>query len=182
MELNKKWVALFSHSGTEIADIIKTFKSPDWIFTNQRDVNKINKELHDKHVVKCVHSVIMQAIKEISTNLPEEKIIVTLHGYMRIIPKEIIDLPNVEIYNVHPGDITTYPELRGADPQKKALELNLPTTGVVIHKVDEGVDTGAILMQSNIMIHIGDTEESLTNRLRDESIVLWKLFLLEVLN
>lgn len=180
--MNKKWVALFSHSGTEIADIIKTFKSPDWIFTNQRDVNKINKELHDKHVVKCVHSVIMQAIKEISASLPEEKIIVTLHGYMRIIPKEIIDLPNVEIYNVHPGDITTYPELRGADPQKKALELKLPSTGVVIHIVDEGVDTGPVLLQSNIMIDSGSTVESLTDELRNESIALWQIFLTEVLN
>lgn len=171
------WIALFSHSGAELSWVIKGLDDiePFAIFTNQTDRNKIVDDLRD-NVVIASHPEIMDEIMTIAKNTDRD-IIITLNGYMRIIPPEIINLPNVKIYNVHPGDIITYPELRGADPQQKALDLKLPSTGVVIHEVDEGVDTGPILSLVKYNINQYISIDTLIADLRVISIKMWIEFL-----
>jgi len=86
-----------------------------------------------------------------------------LMGWMRIIPPEICNCLNM--YNLHPGDIFVYPELRGKDPQEKALKLGLKNTGVVIHRVVPEVDSGEIILRRTLWIENNETLDSLTNKL-----------------
>jgi folate-dependent phosphoribosylglycinamide formyltransferase PurN len=74
-----------------------------------------------------------------------ENPLITLHGWLRIVPEEIAD--QYEIFNGHPGLITLYPDLKGKDPQEKAFEANYKTIGSVIHKVTAGVDEGPVVME-----------------------------------
>lgn len=74
-----------------------------------------------------------------------------LMGYMRVIPEEIC--AEYKIYNLHPGDIVKFPELKGKDPQEKAYRLELPSTGVVIHKATKDVDCGEIMYRRECKIN-----------------------------
>src|SRR5574343_640449 len=86
--------------------------------------------------------------------------IIILSGYLRVLPPELCSM--FEIYNAHPGDIVQHPELKGLDPQKKAIELRLTTTGVVIHEVTLEIDSGKIIARLVSPIRTEDTEESLS--------------------
>lgn len=184
----KIWIPLFSQTGTELLHllnmILSTTPVQGLIYSNNLK-GEINPILLEQYPVKVMkHDSIMQEIKFQSEQFTDHEIIVTLHGYLRIIPKEIVDLPNVKIYNSHPGDIVKYPELRGLDPQKKAWDLNLNSTGVVLHQVDEGVDTGPIIMKGTLNGPIRvlyKSEEKLIEALRFVSIQLWNSHLRSIL-
>lgn len=174
------WIPLYSHSGTEVEELIKTAPTlPYAIFSNQKQKKKVHAGIRPLTEFLS-HPDIMEEIMNLA-NATDKQIVITLHGYMRIIPPEIINLPHVKIYNVHPGDIVKYPELRGADPQKKALELKLPTTGVIIHEVDEGVDTGKVVMRNLYSIDPLIELDQLVQDLRKRSIAMWSSFLKDIL-
>lgn len=177
--MDKHWIALYSHSGTELLKVYQHAPQlPLAVFSDQKDTAKINPGILPLTAL-AKHEEIMEEIKYIACNTTKE-VVITLHGYMRIIPSEIIDLPNVSIYNVHPGDIVNYPQLRGKDPQEKALELNLPATGVVIHRVDEGIDTGKIMMREVYLIRENNIGK-LVYDLRYIAINMWINFLGNIL-
>ena len=146
----KHWTALFSHTGSEIVNISRIMgRTPDVIGTNKPpgsdDIHagiEENIYLPNKPNVEDYRAVLRQDT------------IVTLHGYMRVIPPEICK--EYKMYNLHPGLITKYPELKGKDPQKQVFDNNYSkfnglkeydTVGCVIHKVSPGVDDGLILAE-----------------------------------
>lgn len=94
-----------------------------------------------------------------------------LMGWMRILPSEVCS--ELEILNCHPGLITKYPLLKGKDPQRRALELGLSFTGVVIHRVSPEVDSGEILLEEEILIENTDTEETLSLKLASLARQCW---------
>jgi methionyl-tRNA formyltransferase len=162
------WIALFSNSGTELAEVIeRTGTWPDIILLDKYRT-PIDKRITDK-VQHSSH----EDIKEYLKACPKDAL-VTMHGYLRVLPEECI---TDDTYNIHPGDIVKYPQLRGIHPQKKAIEEGLDSTGVVIHKVDAGVDTGEIQMLSVHSIKEGSDEASLIKELRDIGINMWVDFL-----
>lgn len=171
------WYALFSQSGTEIVEISKKLgRWPDIIFTNNKDKYGVHKELmHRSSVRRNTHNKIVADIENEASMWGAP--LITLHGYLRIMP----DLP-FEMYNGHPGDIVTYPMLKGKDPQKKALDLNLSTTGCVIHKVTPELDGGPIIKRQVYSITRDETELTLINNLRTLSIDMWVEFLKEKLD
>lgn len=177
-----KWVTFFSQSGSEIVALSKKLgRTPDVVITNNRppNVRQINPEL-----LKMVDTLFIipnkpdlldyARVLQESGVKPSETLI-TLHGWLRILPKEIIaEYPY--IFNGHPGLITKYPELKGKDPQMKAWNLDLNTSGCVIHQVTEGVDEGAVLRSKEIPIR-NLTLGQLFEKLHDTSIDLWVSFL-----
>lgn len=174
------WIAMFSQSGSEIVEISeKLGRYPDYIFTN----NKVKDTWHHKlqrhsAVIRDTHDKIISEIERtvgVFRQLRGEPLI-TLHGYLRIMP----NLP-YEMYNGHPGDVINYPELKGKDPQKKALALGLKSTGCIIHKVTEEVDGGEIVSYNQYDMKEDETLESLINNLRNLSIGMWVKFLEEKL-
>jgi len=162
------WIALFSNSGSEIAAIVKKLgKKPDIIYCDKRRV-----DWHDDIKNETFLSNHNNIVKMLS--IVPNKVLVTLHGYLRLIPEHAICK---QMYNVHPGDIVKHPELKGIHPQAKALELGLSSTGVVIHRVIPEMDSGEIVSSAEYTIKDGETETDLINNLRDLSINLWCDFL-----
>ena len=167
--MSKKWIALFSKTGSElrsVSDILK--REPDVVFSNNKNISI---SLFENLIIADPKTIYSQ-IEAMDPN----EVFITLNGWLRIVPPTICE--QYECYNIHPGDIITFPELKGIDPQIKALKLNLPYTCNVIHKVTPGVDEGEILCYSpSCPILPGDTEYSLSSKLHVHAINLWTSFL-----
>ena len=172
-----KWIAFFSQTGSEIVDISRSLgRWPDKIITNKRPehLRKINEELLNKDIIYLSNKPTIEEYK----NVLSEKCIVTLHGWLRIMPPEICEQHT--IFNGHPGLITEYPELKGKDPQIRAFEGKYPVAGAVLHKVVAGVDEGKIIAEERFNT-FGLDLDGLFRTLRDRSLYMWCNFLKIVL-
>ena len=90
--------------------------------------------------------------------------LLVLAGYMRLLSKNFVNsLPSKFIVNVHPSLL---PKYKGMNAIKQAIDDCAEFTGVTIHYVDEGMDSGSIIKQDTIKIHEIDTAESLKDRLQ----------------
>src|SRR5512139_465313 len=87
---------------------------------------------------------------------------VVLVAFGQILPKEIIDGPPLGCINVHPSLL---PKFRGAAPMNWALIRGEAKTGISIMRMDEGVDSGDILLQEETAIEPGETYDHLHDRL-----------------
>lgn len=97
--------------------------------------------------------------------LKEYKIdLVVLAGFMRILtPLFVRSFPH-RILNIHPSLLPQFP---GLNAVKKTLDARAKKTGCTVHYVDEGVDTGPVILQKEVSILPDDTEESLLSRIHD---------------
>lgn len=91
--------------------------------------------------------------------------LVCLAGYMRILSPEFVARWRGRILNIHPSLL---PKYRGTQPQRRALEAGERVSGCTVHFVDEGTDTGSIVLQRLVPILAGDTEEVLSGRILEE--------------
>jgi len=85
-----------------------------------------------------------------------------LAGYMRILGKKIVSGFAGKIMNIHPALLPSFP---GLHAQRQALECGVKVAGCTVHLVDEGMDTGPIILQECVPVLEGDTEESLSDRI-----------------
>jgi folate-dependent phosphoribosylglycinamide formyltransferase PurN len=174
---NKRWVAFFSHTGSEIYKLSKKIgRFPDRVITNNPPDANINKQLKNRVDIVYVRDKPDDADYE--RVIKDEDSVVTLHGWMRIVPKKICK--HYEIYNLHPGLITKYPELKGADPQKRVAEepdeSKYKKVGCVIHRVIHKVDEGKVLASCSTSNHFPG-EATLTTHLHEMATQLWVDFL-----
>ena len=88
--------------------------------------------------------------------------IVCLAGFMRIISPYFIKKYRNRILNIHPSLLPAYP---GLNAQKKALENGAKYSGCTVHFVEEGVDSGPILLQAIVKVNYSDTEDKLSKRI-----------------
>ncbi|MBA7537940.1 Phosphoribosylglycinamide formyltransferase [subsurface metagenome] len=104
--------------------------------------------------------------KEIIKFLKEKKIdLVVLAGYMRILTQYFINAYKDKIINIHPALL---PSFSGLHAQRQAVECGAKVSGCTVHFVDEGVDSGPIILQKAVEIKDDDTEESLAERILKE--------------
>ncbi|WP_445490045.1 phosphoribosylglycinamide formyltransferase [Niallia sp. 03133] len=88
--------------------------------------------------------------------------LIILAGYMRLIGDTLLQAFPQKIINVHPSLL---PEFPGKDAIGQALEAGVQKTGVTIHYVDEGMDTGPVIAQREIDIEKNETLESLQTKI-----------------
>ena len=88
--------------------------------------------------------------------------LVVLAGYMRFLSPPFIQKFSGRIMNIHPSLLPSFPGLHGV---KKALNHGVKVSGCTVHFVDEGLDTGPIILQEAVPVLDGDTEESLQERI-----------------
>ena len=88
--------------------------------------------------------------------------LVVLAGFMRIITRVLLDAFPMSVMNVHPALLPSFP---GLDAQKQALTHGAKLTGCTVHFVDEGTDTGPIIIQAAVPILAGDTVETISQRI-----------------
>lgn len=179
MSENMKWVAFFSQTGSEIVEIAETLgRWPDLIVTNYRPDH-----------LRTIDSRIKRKVKFISNKpVPEEYLVllrkyknpvVTLHGWLRIVPE--IVLRDYEVYNGHPGLITKFPELKGKDPQIRAMNARMNPVGCVLHRVEEEVDGGPIIAEVETTVDYSELDlNTFFTILRSKSLELWLNFLKDI--
>jgi len=88
--------------------------------------------------------------------------LICLAGFMRILSPKFIKKFKNRILNIHPSILPAFP---GLDAQRQAIESGVNHSGCTVHFVDEGVDTGPILVQETVKIKNDDTEETLSKRI-----------------
>jgi phosphoribosylglycinamide formyltransferase 1 len=91
--------------------------------------------------------------------------LVILAGFMRIITPTLLKAFPQKIMNIHPALLPSFPGIHG---QKQALEYGVKISGCTVHFVDEGVDTGPIILQRAVQVFDDDTEETLAARILTE--------------
>ncbi len=92
----------------------------------------------------------------------EKNGLVCLAGFMRIISPEFIRKYKNRMLNIHPAILPSFP---GLHAQRQALEYGAKYSGCTVHFVDEGVDTGPIILQAVVKIKDSDTERTLSKRI-----------------
>ena len=109
----------------------------------------------------------LQFDKEIISTLRKYKVtptngLVCLAGFMRIISPHFIKEYKNRILNIHPALLPAFP---GLDAQKQAIEFGAKYSGCTVHFVDDGVDTGPIIIQEIVKISNNDTEKTLAKKI-----------------
>jgi len=103
---------------------------------------------------------------EIAKTLKENNVEhVILAGFMRIVPASLISIYKNRILNIHPALLPSFP---GLGVQKKTLEYGVKYSGCTVHFVDEGCDTGPIVLQAVVPVLDNDAEETLSQRILKE--------------
>lgn len=91
--------------------------------------------------------------------------LICLAGFMKILSSQFIKTTQQKIINIHPSLLPAFP---GLNSQKQALEYGVKYSGCTVHFVDEGVDSGPIIMQAVVPVLDDDTVESLAERILQE--------------
>ncbi len=104
---------------------------------------------------------------KIAANLAESEVtpedgLVALAGYMRVLSSEFVRLYAGRIMNIHPSLLPSFP---GLNAQRRALEYGVKISGCTVHFIDEGIDTGPIVVQFPVPVREDDTVESLSDRI-----------------
>ena len=100
-----------------------------------------------------------QAIEQIRSRTPDAIVVV---AYGQILPHDVLEIPRLACLNVH---ASLLPRWRGAAPLQAAIAAGDFETGITVMYIDEGLDTGDILLQRNVEILPNDTGGSLHDRL-----------------
>ena len=89
--------------------------------------------------------------------------LVVLAGFMRILPASFVSALQPNLINTHPSLLPAFP---GAHAVRDALAAGSKTTGVTVHVVDHGVDTGPRIAQRSVEVVAGDSEHDLHERIK----------------
>jgi len=101
--------------------------------------------------------------KAIIAALEERRVDLVCHaGYMRILTPAYVAHFRGRAFNIHPSLLPAFP---GLHAQRQALAHGVRVAGATVHFVDEGVDSGPIVLQAAVPVLPGDTEESLAQRI-----------------
>ena len=104
--------------------------------------------------------------KAVIAALEERRVgLVCLAGYMRLLSGAFVGHFAGRLLNIHPSLLPAFP---GLHPHRQALEHGVKVSGATVHFVDEGVDTGPIVLQAAVPVQAGDTEATLGDRILAE--------------
>lgn len=111
------------------------------------------------------HKAFLQVIDEVSPDL------IVLAGFLVVIPEEVIVKYRNRIINIHPSLIPSFcgTGYYGLKVHEAALERGVKVTGATVHFVDEGTDTGPIILQKAVYVKEGDTPKDLQLRVMEEA-------------
>ena len=87
--------------------------------------------------------------------------LVVLAGFMRILSPVFVHAYTGRILNIHPALLPSFP---GAHAHRDVLTYGVKVSGCTVHFVDEGMDSGPIILQASVPVQEGDTEEALAAR------------------
>lgn len=171
-------VILISGRGSNMENILKSVKKnkipikPALVISNKSDAKGlaiaqklgVKTEVVESHGLKGgsweYDSKLVSVLEK--HKITPQNCLICLAGFMRIMSPEFIRHYKGRIMNIHPAILPAFPGLRS---QRQALEYGVKYSGCTVHFVDEGVDTGPIILQSVVKIKDDDTEESISKRI-----------------
>lgn len=167
-------VAVFaSGSGSNFQAISNAYKNKDipgqlvCLFCDQTDAFVIERAKEENIpyfvLVKGKEQAKVDYEKQIVQILEEARIdLIVLAGYMKILGNTLLKAYPNRIINLHPSLL---PKFKGANGIEEAYLSNEKKTGISIHLVDQGIDTGPIIFQKELLMNQGETLEELTDRI-----------------
>jgi len=146
------------------------------VISDQADAYSL--ERAKKHAIPAVHvsSKVYKGKRDeydalLVTALQKHNVeLVVLAGFMRIITPTLLKAFPNRVLNIHPALLPAFP---GLHVQKAALEHGVKFSGCTVHFVDEGMDTGPIIIQAVVPILDGDTEDTLSARILKQEHVIY---------
>lgn len=111
------------------------------------------------------NEALLEALQE------KEPDLIVLAGFLVVLPEQIIHTYRNRIINIHPSLIPSFcgKGFYGLTVHEKALEKGVKVTGATVHFVDEGTDTGKIILQKAVNVEDGDTPEILQKRVMEQA-------------
>jgi len=165
---------LISGRGSNLQAIIDACASGDIpakvavVISNKADAYGL--ERAKKHNIP---TAVLTSEEEIAKELEKYDVdLVCLAGYMRIVGKTLLDKYAGKIINIHPALLPSFP---GLHSQKQALDYGVKVSGATVHFVDEGCDTGPIILQATVPVLDKDTEETLSARILEQEHKLYPM-------
>lgn len=146
------------------AEIVQVISSREGVFALERAAKAGIKG----KVIKDTEGL-LKALAEEDTDL------VVLAGYMKVLEPPVIDAYRGRIINIHPSLIPKYcgKGFYGKRVHQAVLDGGETVSGATVHFVDEGVDTGEIILQREVPVEPGDTADTLAARvLKTEHVIL----------
>lgn len=101
-------------------------------------------------------TAIVACLRELEVDL------VVLAGYMRMVGPVLLAAYPQRIVNIHPSLLPAFP---GMHAQRQAVEYGVKVSGCTVHLIDEGMDTGPVIMQTAVPVLKGDNEDRLAARI-----------------
>ena len=119
----------------------------------------------DYETRELFNEALLQTINEVQPDL------IVLAGFLVVIPKEMIAQYRNRIINIHPSLIPSFcgTGYYGLKVHEAALERGVKVTGATVHFVDEGTDTGPIILQKAVNVEPGDTPKVLQQRVMEQA-------------
>ena len=119
----------------------------------------------DYETRELFNQALLDTINEVQPNL------IVLAGFLVVIPKEMIAQHRNRIINIHPSLIPSFcgTGYYGLKVHEAALERGVKVTGATVHFVDEGTDTGPIILQKAVYVEPGDTPKVLQQRVMEQA-------------
>lgn len=114
---------------------------------------------------QAFHEAFLEAVDAAKPDL------IVLAGFLVVLPEEMIAKYRGRIINIHPSLIPSFcgTGYYGLKVHEKALERGVKVTGATVHYVDEGTDTGPIILQKAVCVEAGDTPEILQRRVMEQA-------------
>lgn len=178
-----KLAVLASGRGSNFDALCQAVKRGDleadikFLFSDQRDAPALKKAeqwgIESFFISPAAFSNRDEYEAGILQKLREQQVeVIALAGYMRIVGKVLLQEYKWKIVNIHPALLPSFP---GLNSQRQALDYGVKFSGCTVHMVDEGMDTGPILMQAVVPVLPEDDEESLAARiLKEEHQIYWR--------
>jgi phosphoribosylglycinamide formyltransferase-1 len=107
---------------------------------------------------ESAEAAFIAALRQVDVDL------VVLAGFMRILKGEFLRAFAHKVVNIHPALLPAFP---GLEAWKQALDYGVKVTGVTVHFVDQGIDTGPIIAQETVPVQAGDSPETLHARIQE---------------
>ena len=179
MKVLSNWGVLISQTGSEVIAISEKLGIlPSLLVTNRvTKISEKNMEIFGKNNVEIVVLPNKPTLDQYLRSGLLEKELITLHGFLRIIPEGFFPYFKGKIYNGHPALITKYPELKGFNKQEDIAgnQEKYPFCGSVIHECIPELDAGKVIVSCNIK-NTTNTIDEAYELLRNTSLITWEAF------
>jgi phosphoribosylglycinamide formyltransferase-1 len=179
MKVLSNWGVLVSQTGSEVIAISEKLGIlPSLVVTNRvTNISEKNMRIFGKNNVEIVVLPNKPTLDQYLRSGLLEKELITLHGFLRIVPEGFFPHFTGKIYNGHPALITLYPELKGFNKQEDIAgnQEKYPLCGSVIHECIPELDAGEVVSAVSIK-NTANTVDEAYALLRETSLLSWQYF------